>query len=161
MCAPTCNTPSSGGGAKWTPNSHSNQFSAEVSSDRINLSPFTKDYRGLALQCDLHVFVARTRAHHQNRNQQPKRNPCRAFLFFSRNRNFYFFIDRSHFGFVCFSFAETPWTCLQTSSGRNYLSRRGTVENHTFSAFWLRSSVVSVLISLISGTWRMASHEFK
>ena len=32
---------------------------------------------------------------------------------------------------------------------------------HTFSAFWLRSSVVSVLISLISGTWRMASHEFK
>ena len=33
--------------------------------------------------------------------------------------------------------------------------------HHTFSAFWLRSSVVSVLISLISGTWRMASHEFK
>ena len=32
---------------------------------------------------------------------------------------------------------------------------------HTFSAFWLRSSVVSVLISLISGTWRMASHEFQ
>ena len=31
--------------------------------------------------------------------------------------------------------------------------------HHTFSAFWLRSSVVSVLISLISGTWRMASHE--
>ncbi len=26
--------------------------SAEVSSDRTNLSPFTKDYRGLALQCD-------------------------------------------------------------------------------------------------------------
>ncbi len=26
------------------------------------------------------------------------------------------------------------------------------VNNHTFSAFWLRSSVVSVLISLISGT---------
>ena len=73
----------------WTSASHSNQFSAEVSSDRINLSPFTKDYRGLALQCDLHVFGARTRAHHQNRNQQPKRNPCRA-LFFSRNCNFYF-----------------------------------------------------------------------
>ena len=53
------------------------------------------------------------------------------------------------------------WTCLQNARGRNYLSRRGTVENHTFSAFWLRSSVVSVLISLISGTWRMASHEFK
>ena len=25
---------------------------AGVSSDRTNLSPFTKDYRGLALQCD-------------------------------------------------------------------------------------------------------------
>ena len=36
-----------------------------------------------------------------------------------------------------------------------------TRQKHTFSAFWLRSSVVSVLISLISGTWRMASHEFK
>ena len=36
-----------------------------------------------------------------------------------------------------------------------------TPDNHTFSAFWLRSSVVSVLISLISGTWRMASQEFK
>jgi len=36
-----------------------------------------------------------------------------------------------------------------------------TIQKHTFSAFWLRSSVVSVLISLISGTWRMASHEFK
>ena len=33
--------------------------------------------------------------------------------------------------------------------------------NHTFSAFWLRSSVVSVLISLISGTWRTAPQEFK
>ena len=42
----------------------------------------------------------------------------------------------------------------------NYFLRGGT-EHHTFSAFWLRSSVVSVLISLISGTWRMASHEFK
>jgi hypothetical protein len=38
---------------------------------------------------------------------------------------------------------------------------RPELEAHTFSAFWLRSSVVSVLISLISGTWRMASHEFK
>ena len=37
----------------------------------------------------------------------------------------------------------------------------GAGAHHTFSAFWLRSSVVSVLISLISGTWRMASHEFK
>ena len=71
---------------------------------------------------------------------------------------------RSHADlFVSGGILQKPpgWTCLQTSSGRNYLSRRGTVENHTFSAFWLRSSVVSVLISLISGTWRMASHEFK
>ena len=42
-----------------------------------------------------------------------------------------------------------------------YSARKATHCNHTFSAFWLRSSVVSVLISLISGTWRMASHEFK
>ena len=27
-------------------------YYAGVSSDRTNLSPFTKDYRGLALQCD-------------------------------------------------------------------------------------------------------------
>ena len=43
----------------------------------------------------------------------------------------------------------------------SFLSGVGTLLKHTFSAFWLRSSVVSVLISLISGTWRMASHEFK
>ena len=33
-------------------------YYAGVSSDRTNLSPFTKDYRGLALQCDLAVFRA-------------------------------------------------------------------------------------------------------
>ena len=32
---------------------------AGVSSDRTNLSPFTKDYRGLALPCELRVFAAR------------------------------------------------------------------------------------------------------
>ena len=32
---------------------------AGVSSDRTNLSPFTKDYRGLALKCDYSLFVAR------------------------------------------------------------------------------------------------------
>ena len=31
-------------------------------------------------------------------------------------------------------------------------ARAGAPGNHTFSAFWLRSSVVSVLISLVSGT---------
>ena len=31
-------------------------------------------------------------------------------------------------------------------------ARAGVPGNHTFSAFWLRSSVVSVLIRLISGT---------
>ncbi|KAK1273252.1 hypothetical protein QJS04_geneDACA012460 [Acorus gramineus] len=30
-----------------------------------------------------------------------------------------------------------------------------------FSAFWLRSSVVSVLISLISDTWPIGSHDIK
>ena len=32
---------------------------AGVSSDRTNLSPFTKDYRGLALSCDFALFEAR------------------------------------------------------------------------------------------------------
>ena len=31
---------------------------------------------------------------------------------------------------------------------------------HTFSAFWLRSSVVSVLISLISGTSTIVGYEY-
>ncbi|KAG8663230.1 hypothetical protein MANES_01G190050v8, partial [Manihot esculenta] len=30
-----------------------------------------------------------------------------------------------------------------------------------FSAFWLRSSVVSVLISLISDTWAISPHDIK
>ncbi|KAL3006945.1 hypothetical protein AAZX31_08G307300 [Glycine max] len=30
-----------------------------------------------------------------------------------------------------------------------------------FSAFWLRSSVVSVLISLISDMWTIGSHDIK
>jgi len=38
-------------------------YHAGVSSDRTNLSPFTKDYRGLALQCDLAVFRAPWGAH--------------------------------------------------------------------------------------------------
>ena len=33
-------------------------FYAGVSSDRTNLSPFTKDYRGLALPCDFTIFEA-------------------------------------------------------------------------------------------------------
>ena len=33
-----------------------------------------------------------------------------------------------------------------------YISGTLTLQKHTFSAFWLRSSVVSVLISLISDT---------
>ena len=38
---------------------YGNSCYAGVSSDRTNLSPFTKDYRGLALPCDLRVFAAR------------------------------------------------------------------------------------------------------
>ncbi|KAG4157334.1 hypothetical protein ERO13_D02G056966v2 [Gossypium hirsutum] len=33
--------------------------------------------------------------------------------------------------------------------------------NIPFSAFWLRSSVVSVLIGLISDTWSIGSHDIK
>uniref|UniRef100_A0A3N7FKB8 Uncharacterized protein n=1 Tax=Populus trichocarpa TaxID=3694 RepID=A0A3N7FKB8_POPTR len=37
----------------------------------------------------------------------------------------------------------------------------GTVLSIPFSAFWLRSSVVSVLISLISDTWANGPHDIK
>jgi len=40
-------------------NDFSYSYHAEVTSNRTNLSPFTKDYRGLALQCDYKVCVAR------------------------------------------------------------------------------------------------------
>ena len=42
-------------------------YHAGVSSDRTNLSPFTKDYRGLALQCDLAVFRAPRGAHYNKK----------------------------------------------------------------------------------------------
>ena len=54
--------------------------------------------------------------------------------------------------------------CTATRSGGTHnktstasANKTGSAEpsNHTFSAFWLRSSVVSVLISLISGTGDM------
>ncbi|KAJ4728770.1 Protein kinase superfamily protein [Melia azedarach] len=35
------------------------------------------------------------------------------------------------------------------------------VRSIPFSAFWLRSSVVSVLISLISDTWDIVPHDIK
>ena len=52
--------------------------SAEVSSDRTNLSPFTKDYRGLAFQCDFKVFVARESTFNKNKKQKP---PARIIYF--------------------------------------------------------------------------------
>ncbi|KAL4193511.1 hypothetical protein AMTRI_Chr06g199890 [Amborella trichopoda] len=36
-----------------------------------------------------------------------------------------------------------------------------TIQSIPFSAFWLRSSVVSVLISLISDTWSIGPHDIK
>ena len=44
---------------KACPAALANSYHAGVSSDRTNLSPFTKDYRGLALPCDFSVFAAR------------------------------------------------------------------------------------------------------
>ena len=41
-----------------------------------------------------------------------------------------------------------------------YLNGSETLKKHTFSAFWLRSSVVSVLISLISGTSTNVGSEY-
>uniref|UniRef100_A0A2K2BL11 Uncharacterized protein n=1 Tax=Populus trichocarpa TaxID=3694 RepID=A0A2K2BL11_POPTR len=39
--------------------------------------------------------------------------------------------------------------------------KRETIQTIPFSAFWLRSSVVSVLISLISDTWANGLHDIK
>ena len=57
-------------------------YHAGVSSDRTNLSPFTKDYRGLALQCDLAVFRALRGAH----QKKTKKN-----IFTMRTLTFNFF----------------------------------------------------------------------
>ena len=76
---------------------------------------------------------------------------------------FFFLFSQRVFFCVKIAFLCTKWLWLV----RALPHRQGTymvpgaLKKHTFSAFWLRSSVVSVLISLISGTWRMASHEFK
>ena len=63
---------------------------------------------------------------------------------------------------LTFDFMAATWHARNpVSAWVAYKTGGQTPVNHTFSAFWLRSSVVSVLISLISGTWRMASQEFK
>ena len=51
------------GGGTWDRSCY-----AGVSSDRTNLSPFTKDYRGLALPCELRLFAARKGAMKINLN---------------------------------------------------------------------------------------------
>ncbi|KAL4193465.1 hypothetical protein AMTRI_Chr06g177040 [Amborella trichopoda] len=52
---------------------------------------------------------------------------------------------------------------LMTQPGhiRNYSQLKITFQSIPFSAFWLRSSVVSVLISLISDTWSIGPHDIK
>ncbi|CAI0399071.1 unnamed protein product [Linum tenue] len=56
-------------------------------------------------------------------------------------------------------------TSLEETSGSKqdeYKTQHlATVEGIPFSAFWLRSSVVSVLISLISDTWANGPHDIK
>ena len=46
-----------------------------------------------------------------------------------------------------------------TKTEGRYKSWVAPTHNHTFSAFWLRSSVVSVLISLISDTCSHVGHQ--
>ena len=58
-----------------------------------------------------------------------------------------------------FSFQSVhPLTIIRTR-GRSVLGPHQLQAKHTFSAFWLRSSVVSVLISLISGTCYTVANE--
>ena len=60
-------------------------FYAGVSSDRTNLSPFTKDYRGLALSCDFDVFEAR-----EGTPRKKKKKKLKSFFFFDLFVAFYF-----------------------------------------------------------------------
>ena len=61
-------------------------------------------------------------------------------------------------GFVCTTSKETT----KTQDEEPYkIKPMGTVLSIPFSAFWLRSSVVSVLISLISDTWANGPHDIK
>ena len=61
--APTARAPigeaSTARGSRVAPQPAPKPCYAGVSSDRTNLSPFTKDYRGLALPCEFRVFAAR------------------------------------------------------------------------------------------------------
>ncbi len=54
---------------------------------------------------------------------------------------------------------DWPFEPIKHWKATQPLGRLSTVFRHTFSAFWLRSSVVSVLISLISGTCYMVTNE--
>ena len=75
-------------------------YHAGVSSDRTNLSPFTKDYRGLALQCDLAVFRALRGAHQKKKKY---------FLWFGFN--FFLFSPISvYYFFLCISSFAAPIT---------------------------------------------------
>ena len=47
-------------------------YYAEVSSERTNLSPFTKDYRGLALKCDFTLYGAREGTRESKTKQKHK-----------------------------------------------------------------------------------------
>ena len=54
---------------------------------------------------------------------------------------------------------DWPFEPIRDWKATQPFGRLSTVIGHTFSAFWLRSSVVSVLISLISGTCYMVTNE--
>ncbi|XAR72996.1 hypothetical protein NMG60_11019832 [Bertholletia excelsa] len=57
----------------------------------------------------------------------------------------------SHIGDVA---KEAEESCVEDRGPNSY-------QRIPFSAFWLRSSVVSVLISLISDTWAIGPHDIK
>ena len=64
-------------------------------------------------------------------------------------------------GFVCSSLVPDGKNC-RAAVAKCYINERTrTMELIPFSAFWLRSSVVSVLISLISDTWVIDPHDIK
>lgn len=58
-------------------------------------------------------------------------------------------------------FSMFQWSCERIENYKVPSSQLDTKTSAPFSAFWLRSSVVSVLISLISDMWAIGSHDIK
>ena len=106
------------------------------SSERKNLSPFTKDFRGLDHSKVFLSFCRRSDTTYLLINRQ------------IHNSKLYSYLCQ-HLTYTLFQITRPTSDIVKPNI---ILTVAQLSLKHTFSAFWLRSSVVSVLISLISGT---------